>query len=435
MIEPRNNVPISVVGLDEKRSVILAGVKAHCERLLNHTPRFKYFTLHGSAHLNSLFEILAFLRKGGIELNTEELFLLSLSICVHDLGMVISLENLDRRDILDGRPTFPDVAVLENYIRETHHELVDIFFERDLGFLVDLGLSPAQIAQIRSIAKCHRKIVLQQQSGMIKYLGALMRIIDELDIGSERAPTDVLMNLYEEMDATSCWHWYKHIIVEGWSEGHTLIYSQKPHSKHILFKIIVHPTRQGSIPYWLKQIHRPLIKALEDDGAYQIISDKFGVEIEINISTEDSSVNNLSSLACIEEKALSANQKVILLIDDESRKLEDLFLPLMEDFHVIFSGNAKDALSKLDAGSVDLAIVDMQIGSGFLWTDKETQDFKFTGIKICRVIMEKYPKTKLAILTGTRHRTPDLTGIPLEFFLRKPVDPTELNSRIRNVLS
>jgi hypothetical protein len=78
--------PAGVSGLDADQLAILLGVKGHCERLLDHTPRFKYFTLHGSAHLNSLFKILELLRKGGINLGKDQLFVLAIAICIHDLG-------------------------------------------------------------------------------------------------------------------------------------------------------------------------------------------------------------------------------------------------------------------------------------------------------------------------------------------------------------
>ena len=72
--------PAGVSGLDADQLAILLGVKGHCERLLDHTPRFKYFTLHGSAHLNSLFKILELLQKGGINLGKDQLFVLAIAV-------------------------------------------------------------------------------------------------------------------------------------------------------------------------------------------------------------------------------------------------------------------------------------------------------------------------------------------------------------------
>jgi ActR/RegA family two-component response regulator len=422
-------------GLNKDQVAIIAAVKPHCERLLDHTPRFKYFTLHGKKHLDGLFDNLAILRKGGIELTSDELFILALAICVHDLGMVLPLREKDIPEILDNRPRFPDATALENYVRERHHDLLEAFFEKELTFLLSLGVNPAQMAQVREIARCHRRVPLSEQTGMIRDLGALMRVIDELDIGPARAPTDVFLNLSDEMDATSCWHWFKHNIVDPWAEKHNVALLEENGRKKVQFAIIVRPTRPGSITYWLTQTRRPIAKALLDDGAQKIIEDRFSVSIEIATSKERSSVNSLGNVwQQLEEKALSANRKVVLVIDDEVRKLEDLFLPLMDDYHVIYAYDARDALSKLRAGAVHLAIVDMQIGSGGIWTAGETNDFKSTGVKLCSAISAKYPSTQVGILTGTRHPISALADLRLAFFLRKPVDPSELAAQVNDVL-
>jgi ActR/RegA family two-component response regulator len=425
-----------VARLDSKQQATLHGVKNHAESLLNHSPRFKFFTLHGANHLNNLFEILEFLITGGIALKREELYLLSLAICVHDLGMVVSLRDYDVPKVLDGRPSATDPAALELFIRETHHELVDEYFRRDLGFLTSVGLSPNQLAQVVEISRCHRKVVLHKQVGIIRTLGAILRIIDELDLGSNRAPADVFLNIVDEMDSTSCWHWFKHNITEPWLLDHTVFHISENDRRRIQFKLGVRPTKQASINYWLNQIRRPMRKALDDDGAAQIVADHFQVQIELLIDHELSKANNLGpAWSAIEEKALSAGRKVILVIDDEFRKLEDLFYPLMDSYHVVSSPNAKDALSKLEATPVHLAIVDIQIGAGGLWKDHETQDFKGTGLNICAEIRKRFPDVKIGILTGTRHPLPPVDSLKVNFFLRKPIDPDRLLDAVNDVLS
>ena len=80
-------------GLTSDQLATVKAVKAHAERLLDHSPRFKYFTLHGQQHLNSLFQILGLFREGGINFSNEELFVLAVAICIHDLGMIVSLRD------------------------------------------------------------------------------------------------------------------------------------------------------------------------------------------------------------------------------------------------------------------------------------------------------------------------------------------------------
>ncbi len=134
------------------------------------------------------------------------------------------------------------------------------------------------------------------------------------------------MTLSGEMDTISCWHWFKHNIVDGWSEGHNVNITTENGRQNIAFAIIVRPTKPESIPYWLHQIRRPIAKALYDNRAREIIKDSFGLEIDLSVGRERSSPNNLGNAwAQIEERVLTSNLKVILVIDDEARKLEDLF--------------------------------------------------------------------------------------------------------------
>ncbi len=418
--------------LSPKQQTILLAVKEHAEKLLNHSPRFKFFTLHGTEHLNNLFDILSIMLKGGVKLSQNDLFLLSLAICIHDLGMVVSLSDKMGIEILEGRPNATDPAALEDFIRNTHHELIDAYYQHNLEFLLNLGLDPAQLSQVRDISRCHRKVVLHEQKGLVQSLGALLRIIDELDLGSNRAPIAVLRNQDMDMDTTSCWHWFKHNIVEGWTVQHTVNFvTENGHTK-IVFVIAVHPSKESSVPYWLTQIRRPIFKAIDDDGAGAIVRERYSVDIQIAMNRSMSNANNLGEWwAALENKALSSGRKVILVIDDEFRKLEDLFLPLQDTYHVEQAHNARDALTKLDSRVVDLVIVDMQIGSGGIWGAHETEDYKLTGLKLCQEISQKYPGTKIGILTGTKHPIPNFENIKPQFFLRKPVDPDTLTKHVR----
>ena len=421
--------------LDARQQAVITSVKGHAESLLNHSPRFKFFTLHGTNHLNNLFEILELLIKGGIKLNQEELFLISSAICIHDLGMVVGLGEREIPAILEGKPVAPDPAAVELYIRETHHELVEQYLQQNASFLLSLGLSAAQLGQVADISKCHRKVILNQQVGVVQYLGALLRVMDELDLGGNRAPSEVFLNLYGQMDATSVWHWFKHNITEPWLLGDTVSFLTENHRKKIQFLIAVRPTKENSIGYWLHQIHRPIKKAIEDDGAGRIIFDKFGVQIECLPSRERSKVSSLGGRwETIEDTALYSGRKVVLVVDDEFRKLDDLFLPVMDHYYVQAVYNAKDAFIRLQATRVDLVIVDLQIGSGGIWNEKQTNDFKTTGINICETIRKKFPNVKVGILTGTRHPVPPAQVANADFFLRKPVDPDKLLQEINYVL-
>jgi hypothetical protein len=338
--------------------------------------------------------------------------------------MVVPLQNGSIRDILEGKPQTSDPANLESYIRSVHHELVEEYITQHFDFLSSLGVSPPDCGLIKDIARCHRKTALLKQTGCVKYLGAVLRVIDELDIGPERAPAANLINNFREMDGTSLWHWFKHNITETWRIGHNVKFVKENDKNFVHFDLIVRPPRSNSISYWLHQSYRPIYKTLVDDGTNIVLADHWNVSVRVTPSSELSSENPLGLLwEEIEQKSLSEGRKVVLLVDDEVRKMEDLFIPLMDDFHVIFSPSAKDALTKIQATNIDLAIIDLQVGSGSIWTSEETEGFKLTGKRLCDEIIKISPQTKLAVLTGTRYDLKSLEYLPLVFLFKKPVNP------------
>jgi CheY-like chemotaxis protein len=417
--------------LEEPNQVRLKALKARSEELLDHTPRFKFFTLHGKAHLESLFRILGIFVSNGFTLSEEELFILSSSICVHDLGMVIKLREKDVLYVLDGRSHSPDPAVLENSIRDTHHELLDSYLQQDLGFLTGLGFAPQEVADIRVVSKCHRRLDLNAQHGRLKKLGALLRLIDELDLSPNRAPFGVFLNLVEDMDPTATWHWFKHNIVSPWEIGsnvHSRVINNK---KELVFELVVKPSRVDSIKYWSTQISRPIIKSLHDDGVYGILRSEWSIAVNIINNSEASSVNDLGEAwSALEEKALSESMNVILVVDDEFRKIEATFVPLMDDYLVASAPTAKAALEQLSARRIDFVIVDLQIGSGGIWSNEETSDYKFTGVKLINEIRKMYSSIGVGVLSGSKYNLSELDDLSLNFFLKKPTDPEAIKESI-----
>lgn len=421
--------------LNDQQIHIINSLKEHCSRLLDTSCRFKYFTLHGRQHIDNIFRVLNILIEGGLYLTSDQLFLLSCAICTHDIGMVTPLSHLDNVGIFLGNPQPSDPSKIDGLIRSMHHELVDDYIDNHFDFLSSNGLTVSQCSLISEISKCHRKKILSDQGGFIASLGSLLRVMDELDIFPSRAPIDVFIREYKDMDATSCWHWFKHNICEEWMIGHNVRFERNAINK-IVFTIAVHPSKEDSIPYWLNNIAKPISKELLDEGAGKIIIDNFGIQIIIEQSQDLSkSIKLNSDWLEIEQKCLSAGRKVILFVDDEVRKMEDLFIPLMQKYHVIYSSNTKDALEKLSATNIDLAIIDLQIGSGYSWSSEETEGFKMTGLKLCKEIYSKHKNTKVGILTGSRYDLSKVREIEeLSFLIKKPVDPEYFEKEVTNVL-
>ena len=421
--------------LSLERKEILGRIKAHSEKLLDRSFKFKYFTLHGKTHIENMINIANMLIASGIVLTDDEKYYLALSILVHDLGMVVPLSDNEAKELFSGVPQVSDPALIELYIRNAHHSRINEYIKNEFEFLTSLGLNPSQCGIIKEISANHRKTDLKIQMGLPKKIGALLRLIDELDIGPERAPIEVLKYLWQEMDSTSCWHWFKHNIVDNWSPGHNVNVLTINNEPEIDFEIVVRPPKKEGIPYWGHQIIRPINKVLEDECVGKIIYEYFKVKIKANRSPQKSMENSLGDLwERIENKAMSGGRKTILLIDDEVRKMEDLMYPLMMDYQVLFAPNAKDAMDILGATKIDLAIVDIQIGSGGMWEAKKTADFKNTGVLLCSEILKKYKNTKVGVLTGTQYNIDQLKEMNLEFIINKPVLPRVFERKIRNEL-
>jgi ActR/RegA family two-component response regulator len=417
--------------LSPEEIVKMRALKKRAEELLDHTPRFKFFTLHGKAHLESLFRILHIFIQNGFTLTNEELLILAASVCVHDLGMVVKLRDKDLLYVLDGRSQSTDPSVLENAIRDLHHELLDGYLQQDLGFLTGLGFSPQEISDIRIVSKCHRRLDLHSQHGRLKKLGALLRIVDELDLSPERAPFAVFLNLVDEMDSTATWHWFKHNIVLPWEMGNTVHSKSLNGRRELAFDLVVRPSRKDGIKYWSTQISRPIIKALYDDGVAAILRAEWSIVVSLSSNNEASGVNNLGEKWIeLEEKALAESANVVLIVDDEFRKIETSFVPLMDDYAVVSAPTAKAALEQMRARRVDFAIIDLQIGSGGIWDSEETGDYKFTGVRLIKEIRSLGRKIGVGILSGSKYNLSEVDDLDIDFFIRKPGDPDDIKNAI-----
>ncbi|MBA4388157.1 MAG: hypothetical protein C0404_09260 [Verrucomicrobia bacterium] len=428
-------MPFYFEQLEPDRKRIVESIRHSTTKLLDNTPRFKYFTLHGGIHTQNLLKLLDLLHSAGLRLSNDEAFFLLCSICCHDMGMVVPLASLDHIGVFQGREQPADPVHLEKAIRESHHVLVSQYINAHFDFLAECGLTSPECTLVSNIAAGHRVIDLSREPGLQKTLGALLRILDELDVGPTRAPATVLRDHYQEMDRTSCWHWFKHNITADWIKGHTVAIELGGIPK-ITFSISVHPPTNSSIDYWLHQIRRPIAKVLLDENCNRIIQDQWGIDIVVEQSKQLSCPGQSDELwRSIEGRALAGQRKAILVIDDEVRKMEDLFIPLQRDFHIIFAPTLHDALLKLEAASVDLAIVDMQMGSSGILTPEQTDGYKKTGSIIADMIRRKYPQTQIGILTGSKHKISDVEQRPdLAFFMKKPVDPGTFEKEVRRVL-
>ena len=110
-----------IKSLDSNEQLHVKAVWKHAMQLLNNSPRFLYYTLHGSEHHESLLRLLSILIKGGLTLSQKEAYLLLLAIAVHDIGMVLPMKDYTLQRVSEGRPGILD---------QTHYHPIG---RRDIG--------------------------------------------------------------------------------------------------------------------------------------------------------------------------------------------------------------------------------------------------------------------------------------------------------------
>jgi len=112
---------------------------------------------------------------------------------------------------------------------------------------------------------------------------------------------------------------------------------------------------------------------------------------------------------------MSANPKTVLIVDDDKITLATYKLAFIEHgHHVLLAENGNVAIKHLEAGHVDLVLLDI------LMPEKD-------GIETLLEIRKRFSKTTVFVMTGAEH---DFLTEAARFgatgVMRKPITPPEL---------
>ena len=119
-------------------------------------------------------------------------------------------------------------------------------------------------------------------------------------------------------------------------------------------------------------------------------------------------------------------KRILLLADDPA--LSELAKESLSEHELWQSSCVHDALGQLDAGRIDLAIVDFWLPDG-------------TAVPILRRLRHSFPDVPVILVSGgDRSVTPEVTEAfgtmnGADLFLTKPIQPPELKSALQSVLS
>ena len=150
---------------------------------------FPKYTNHGVVHLKNVERHANNIIPNNIKenLSEEEIFCLLCGIWLHDIGMVPIDEEID----IYEKKSKEDRNKYRYAIREVHHIRSENYINKNYE---ELGLNKLEAKIIGKIAKCHRKIKLDNLEKImyngklldIAALGSIVRLADECDISKDR---------------------------------------------------------------------------------------------------------------------------------------------------------------------------------------------------------------------------------------------------------
>lgn len=180
-------------------TIVLQHTLSHYQRL------FPEFTDHSLLHSMSVINFCnALIGPDQIEmLSADEIYVLLMGCCLHDVGMGISEKDYEAfKQKIDGRACFathPEASV-ERVVRDYHHEFSALFIQK----YADLFEIPTKehLFCIVQVARGHRRTNLfdpdeypaayrlpNGHTVCLPYLSALIRLADEIDVTAERNPS------------------------------------------------------------------------------------------------------------------------------------------------------------------------------------------------------------------------------------------------------
>ena len=241
------------------------------------------FTLHGEQHSRQVEQIIGHVlapehsdhHKLKNLLTMDELFFLLASAWLHDVGMITPLKEVEKRKIAAEGLSEAD------WVREVHHE-------RSRDYVMEhkdeLHLETNEADSIGQVSWAHRVVNLSdlpRDYPNLRFLGAVLRIADGLDISNVRTPPQLMELLKNDLNNTSRWHWVKHWCVFQPHPDHVELkdYTPSPLVLRYHFDIrLPHP--RYKVPFW-DRITSPIKETLEKENVGLILGEKnLAIDVE-----------------------------------------------------------------------------------------------------------------------------------------------------------
>jgi len=120
--------------------------------------------------------------------------------------------------------------------------------------------------------------------------------------------------------------------------------------------------------------------------------------------------------------------KRILIVDDIPQYVDTIKVYLEERGELIGAYSLNEAKELLKRGAFDIAIIDIRL--------KEDDPNNKDGILLLKWLKERSPQTRVIVMSAYREfdYAVDALNAGADYFVRKPIDPQEINSIIDKLI-
>lgn len=119
----------------------------------------------------------------------------------------------------------------------------------------------------------------------------------------------------------------------------------------------------------------------------------------------------------------------VLIVDDIPEYVETIEAYIEERASVLKAHSLSEAKSLIQANRIDLAIVDIRLDEG----DPENRD----GLELLVWLRKIFPKVGIIVMSAYKEfdYAVEALNAGADYFMRKPIDPDELNSIVDKIIS
>ena len=268
--------------LDKHQVARLKHIKDYVANIWSHGTIFHpYYTLHGPQHSQQVETIMVDIlapehdnKNHSVKniVDQDELFYLLCSAWLHDVGMIAPLSESEEVDIAQhGIPK-------DDWLRREHHNRSREYIEKHWRELELASMEDARF--IGLVCQAHRGVSLGVDDRLkidhpnIRFLSAILRVADGLDVSQERTPGELMELRWKEMDEQSKWHWLKHYCVKQAKAIHLELKDETPSILMLTYHYTIDlPSHEFAEAFW-ERIIRPIREVIEYEGVQSILRQK-----------------------------------------------------------------------------------------------------------------------------------------------------------------